>query len=586
MKDHSKLIGILLLCAALGLMAWQSQDQAKRMKAYQEANPDAYATPTTTATSEAKPATTSTTTASVIEPTVVKSLELGEESFTSLENDLVKMVFTSRGGALHSVSFKSYPETMRSKEPYLWTAPETSPALSLANESGETLDLANYELVESSADSLTYRRDLGNGLSLERRYTLTTPEKRRTANGYLLKLENIWRNSSADALKLPDYGLFIATAAPSPSDPSNLHLNFGTYNGSDGKYVTPTVFNGGNFILWQTQPKARYDVAGTTAWATVKNQFFTTISTPSVPAIGAWATPVEIPDGEKTLHSLAGGIKMPSVTIPASGSVSVAFDNYIGPMEYGRIASLDSKQDDVMQWGWPIFSFFAKLFISLLNTIAKAVQNYGVAIVILTLIIRAAMWPFTDASGKASKKMTAIQPLMKEIQTKYKDNPEKQQKETLKVFQQYKINPLAGCLPSLLQIPVFLGFFYMLRSAAELRFEQFLWIKDLSMPDTIATVAGFPINPLPIIMLITMYFQIKLTPTSGDPSQQKIMLMTPFIFAFMLYGFSSGLTLYWTLSNLVSIIQQIRINRHKDKLDTPDSDKSDGKVIDISVARA
>ncbi len=581
MKDHSKLIGILLLCAALGLMAWQSQDQAKRMKAYQEAHPEVYATPTTTSTTESVSAAAT----PAIVPTVIHAPELGEQTFTTLENDLLKLVFTSRGGALQSASFKTYPEKMGSKSPYVWESPAQTPALALADEQG-SLDLGDYEMVSQEPDSVTYRRDFGNGLSLERRYTLTTPEKRRTANGYLLRLENTWRNSSADALRLPDYGLFIATAIPSQSDPDNLHLNFGTYNGRDGKYVTPSVFNGANFVVWRSEPKDRYEVTGTTAWATVKNQFFTAISTPSVPAIGAWATQVELPEDGKTVQTLSGGLKMPGLTIPPSGSVSVSFENYIGPMEYGRIASMDGKLDDVMQWGWPIFSFFAKLFISLLNTIAKGVHNYGVAILDLTLVIRLALWPVTDASGKASKKMASVQPLLKQIQEKYKNNPEKQQKETLKIFQEYKINPMAGCLPSLLQIPVFLGFFYMLRSAAELRFEQFLWIKDLSMPDTIATVAGFPINPLPIIMLASMYFQIKLTPTSGDPSQQKIMLLTPFIFAFMLYGFSSGLTLYWTLSNLISIFQQIRINHHKDNDIAPGSGETDGKVIDISVAKA
>ena len=140
------------------------------------------------------------------------------------------------------------------------------------------------------------------------------------------------------------------------------------------------------------------------------------------------------------------------------------------------------------------------------------------------------------------------------------------QQETLKLFKENKINPLAGCLPILIQMPVFLGLFYMLRTASELRFEPFLWVADLSQPDTLLEVGGFPINLLPLIMGVTMFLQMQMMPTSPtmDPMQQKIFKFMPLIFLVFLYSFSSGLVLYWTVQNILTIIQQKITNSRPD----------------------
>jgi YidC/Oxa1 family membrane protein insertase len=581
MKDYNKVIGVIFLCAALGLMAWQSKTQAARMEAWKTTHPESeLKTSTQEVPAESAPERI------VTAPAPVQSL--GQENFVELENALIKLTFTTRGGALHAVAFKKYPSALGSQKPFVWESAETLPALALSLADGSQADLADYTLLSHDATSIVFQRDEGNGLALERRYELTLPEKRQSAEGYLLKQTLTWRNRTGTALALPDFGLGLGVPTPEAGDPSNLHLNFGAYNGHEGKFVTPAVFKGSHFIFWSSPAKSRYDVEGLTAWACVKNQFFVNVTTPEAPATGAWAIPAQTlsPDG-KELETLGGGLRLKGLTVPAGGMASFKLVSYLGPMEYARLASLDGKQDEVMQWGWPIFSFFAKLFISLLNTLARAVHNYGAAIVVLTFVIRFALWPLTDGAARASKEMARVQPLLKELQTKYKDNPERQQRETLKLFQEHHVNPMAGCLPSLLQIPVFLGFFYMLRSAAELRFEPFLWIKDLSMPDTVATLGGFPLNPLPVVMTLTMFVQMKLTPTSGDPDSQKIMMLTPFIFAFMLYNFSAGLTLYWTLSNLISIFQQLRINAQKDD-PTPISGagKNDGKTIDVIPSKA
>ena len=157
------------------------------------------------------------------------------------------------------------------------------------------------------------------------------------------------------------------------------------------------------------------------------------------------------------------------------------------------------------------------------------------------------------------KRMQALQPQIKVLQEKYKDDPAKVQKKTMELFRENKVNPMGGCLPMLVQIPVFFGFFTMIRSAVELRGVPFLWACDLSKPDTIWIIPGldFPLNPLPLLMAATQFWQTSMTPPSPgvDPAQQRMMRWMPLMFVFILYNYSAALTLYWTTQNLLSILQ-------------------------------
>jgi len=207
--------------------------------------------------------------------------------------------------------------------------------------------------------------------------------------------------------------------------------------------------------------------------------------------------------------------------------------------------------------------------------------SYAIAIIIITLIIKIIFWPLTAASTRSMKRMGKMQPQMKEIQTKYKDDPQKMNQKMMAFMKEHKVNPMAGCLPMLIQIPVFFGFFFMIRTAVELRGEEFLWVMDLSRPDTVyvipginfipffSTPAGLPVNPMPILMGVTMIIQTRITPTSpsADEMQAKMMKYMPLIFIPILYNFSSGLTLYWTVQNILSIAQT------KMTKDDPDEEK-------------
>jgi YidC/Oxa1 family membrane protein insertase len=214
------------------------------------------------------------------------------------------------------------------------------------------------------------------------------------------------------------------------------------------------------------------------------------------------------------------------------------------------------------------FGWFAQVLLSSMNGLHKLGLPYWAAIILITVTIKLLFWPLTNASTKSMKRMAALQPQMKAIQEKYKDDPVKMNRKVMEFMKEHRVNPMGGCLPVLLQMPVFFGFFLMIRSAIELRGAPFLWACDLSKPDTIFFLPflNLPFNPLPLIMGVTMLWQARLTPVAPgmDPMQQNIMKYMPLMFLFILYNFSSGLTLYWTVQNLLSIAQ-MKITRAKDE---------------------
>src|SRR5207245_6879561 len=192
--------------------------------------------------------------------------------------------------------------------------------------------------------------------------------------------------------------------------------------------------------------------------------------------------------------------------------------------------------------------------------------SYGWAIITITIIIKLVFWPLTQASTRSMKRLQALQPQMNAIKEKYKDDPVKMNRKTMEFMKEHKVSPLGGCLPMVLQIPVFFGFYSMIRSAIELRGATFLWVGDLSQPDTlfVRPELGFlpfigvpgvclPFNLLPLIMGVTMLWQARLTPPSPgmDPAQAKLMRYMPLMFILFLYNFSAGLALYWTVQNLL-----------------------------------
>ena len=222
--------------------------------------------------------------------------------------------------------------------------------------------------------------------------------------------------------------------------------------------------------------------------------------------------------------------------------------------------------DRAIDWGW--FYWFEKPLFYLLNWLFKLVGNFGVAIILMTFIVRGIMFPIAQKQFASMAQMRAVQPKMKAIQAKHKDDKQQQQQEIMKLYKEEKVNPLAGCLPIFLQIPIFFALYKVLMLSIEMRHQPFiLWIKDLSAPDPLTPVNLFgllPFDPptflavgiLPILMGITMHLQFKLNPAPMDPMQKQIFSIMPWILVFIMAPFAAGLQLYWTVSNTLTILQQ------------------------------
>jgi YidC/Oxa1 family membrane protein insertase len=224
---------------------------------------------------------------------------------------------------------------------------------------------------------------------------------------------------------------------------------------------------------------------------------------------------------------------------------------YAGPKDIDQLAALHLGLEHIVDFGF--FSIIARPIFWLLKFINSFIGNYGWSIIILTIVLRIPFIPLLNKGQKSMKKLQELQPKMAEIKEKYKKDPQRMQREMMELYKRYKVNPMGGCLPMLLQIPFFFALYKVLLVSIELRGAPFiLWIHDLSVKD--------PYYVLPIVMGITMLAQQKMTPTSADPSQAKIMMFMPVIFTFMFLNFSSGLVLYWLVSNLLSIVQQFFVN--------------------------
>lgn len=260
--------------------------------------------------------------------------------------------------------------------------------------------------------------------------------------------------------------------------------------------------------------------------------------------------------------SSAGIIK--NVNIAAQSSSTWNFKYYSGPKDIKLLASFAPKAQDIMHLAFTGIETIAQWLLYFLIFLHGYLGNYGWAIILLTVIVKLVFWPITHKSNVSMKKMQKIQPAIKELREKYKEDKQKLNTKMMELYKKEGVNPLGGCLPILVQIPVFFALYWTLDGAIELRHQSFLWAIDLTQPDTIAHIFSIPINPLAILMALTMVLQQKLTPVATDPMQAKMMMFMPLIMLIFLYSLPSGLTLYWTVSQIISIIQ-LMVNIYNDK---------------------
>jgi len=429
--------------------------------------------------------------------------------------------------------------------------------------------------VSSSATEVVYRAVLDGQLEVTRRYTLA-PNQGEATDTYQLHHETTFKNLVDKVSTLSKVALSIGTAAPTSARDLGDQLTSGYSTGKDQGFTARAKLeqSAGFLGMGASEQKASIVSPGPLAWTTLGNQFFTTILTPDEPAAGLITRRVKlfpaVPDEDRNAYGLTAAAQFDIKPLAPHGETKIAANFYVGPKEYRRLANgavFKADQDKVMQYGF--FKFFSALLVTLMSWMHGLVPNWGVAIILSTLLLKVIFLPLTIKATRSMKRMAKLQPLMTALREKFKDNPAKQQAAMMELYKEHKVNPMGGCLPMLIPFPFFIGFFSMLRSTAELRFAPFLWAPDLASTDTVGHILGISLNILPILFTMLTFVQMKLTPTpNADPAQVKMMQFMPLIFLFIYYSMPAALSLYSTCNALFTIAQQLIINRLKEPEDS------------------
>ncbi len=503
-----------------------------------------------------------------------------ESTIYVIANDYLEVKLTNAGAAIQEIRFlkakRGEPDS------FIFNQHGQVPSLALSFEKSGRLKLLNvlYQVERLDEDRIDFIHQSEDGLVVRRSFTLSELGE----EPYLIKHSSTIRNDSEQDLKFKNLYLNLGTVFPLNEKEFEHFLTVGAFDGNKTKF-TPinkvkdsralSASNFGDLDNGQIQ-EGRFD------WVSIQNQYYVGLLSSSISAKRVQVLPVY--SENETELGISSNVAFSFDTIASKDSRTLETEFYVGPKEFKRLQGLGNYQDKIMQFGW--FGFFSKLLLYFMSLIHSFVPNWGWSIVIMTIIIKLIFWPLTGKAAESQKGMAKIQAPMAELKKKYEKNPQKLQQETMKLFREHGVNPLAGCFPVLIQMPIFLGLFYMLRTAAELRYEPFLWVADLSQADTIAVVAGFPINLFPIIMGATMFYQMQIMPVSptADPLQQKIFKFMPFIFLVFLYNFSSGLVIYWTTQNILTIIQQKMIHSKKEPVEVDDSRVQNAQSINAKVS--
>ncbi len=517
-----------------------------------------------------QPETVTTTTA---ELTVETPPPPTEEETVILESKEVLFTLTNIGGGIKHAEFKNQFQVGSKSTLVQVNHYGAGPIGGLAG-AGETLENVPYAYKADESvpgKKAVFIAKLASGLIAKKTFSLVESDK--VGSPYLLDFELKLENAATNAINLNQWSLFLGESAPTYQ--AEVGDQTGFFWRADGSinFEAGTGFKGGMFGSAKSIMKS--DGEKPVEFAGVTNQFFTTVVRPKEPSITeVWAKPTEVKltKDSATITSVRAGLQLPPATLSPRELKTLSYLIFIGPKDNTMLRKMDGiwgdGWGDVMQYGWfsvvsRTLNFLLNTFHSLLDGVAKK-WAWGLAIILLTITVRIVIWPLHAKSTHTMKRMAKLQPEMAKIKEKYADDPNKINTETMGLYKKYGINPLGGCLPMFIQIPIFFGFYRMLQYAVELRGQGFLWVDDLSQPDTLMHLeflGGLPLNILPIVMAISSFLQIRMTPMTGDPMQQKIIMFMPFMFFFFCYNFASALALYWTTQNIFSIGQTWLMNK-------------------------
>ncbi len=495
---------------------------------------------------------------------------LFKEKTATLKNSSIQLTITSRGGGIKNATLFAYPALNQNDSPPVHLDFSDHPALAYSGLAG--LGAADEVLLKKTVDNqVQISKTLPHGLQFQRIISL--------GDNYLITVEDRFTNISQVPLSLPAIRIqtgYIANPADTEAMQGVHILGVDTFTPAGGinywgrKINKLYKKNGHPEHLNATPETMRREVVD---WVSAKNKFFTQILRPKEPA-GTMAVLSRRDMSKKGIvpKDIAAALDYRPSIINAEADLVHNYSFYIGPKQYFKLKAAGHSMEKVMEFETIGFWSFANI---LMEPSRKALLyainffhgiipgGYGISIILLTLAIRILLWPLTHKSTESMKRMQEIQPEIKALQEKNKKEPQRMQQDIMKLYKEKKVNPMSGCLPLIIQLPVFIALFTVLRNAIELRFSSFLWITDLSRSENLFSghipVVG-ALNILPLLMSASMIWQQKLsTPTAATPEQrqqQKIMMvMGPILMLIFFYTMPSGLVLYWTTSNLLMIAQ-------------------------------
>src|SRR5438552_8076182 len=496
-----------------------------------------------------------------VAPKAAESVPSFPEKIEALRNSDVEVRVTNRGGGIkEAVLLKQVAEK---GQRVVLNSAESAP-IGAITEQPSASALPEFTVSAESDSAVQFERTTAEEITIRKKFLFQQSSEKK--DNFVAEMDVDLENRGAKPYRSAAYFVALGSAAPiHPKDyPSYTRLvwciahDITWYRGAKG--IDVGWFGGGGGLLGlgqrAAQPFYQENIAGA-EWVAVSNQFYTTLLAPlTANANAVWGRRFEIqrPPDQKVL-GVEGALGMPGFQLQPGQTYSARFEIYTGPKLYHRLAQLPHNEAEVMDFG--IFKLVCQFLLNFMNLLHSWLLDYRLAILALTTIIKLTLWPIQNRANRSMRQMAALSPKMQELKEKYKDDPTRMNQEVMKLYKQYGINPVGGCLPMMIQIPIFFGLFKMLGQAVELRNAKFLWVRDLSQPDTIAhlPLLGWPVNIIPLCMAATQIWLMAMTPKTGDPTQRRVMMFTPLIFLFICYNFAAALALYYTAQNLFSILQ-------------------------------
>lgn len=455
-----------------------------------------------------------------------------------VDTPLFRATFSNLGGQLKGLLLKQYRESADPTSPHVSLVDDKGGEGSLHTRGSEAFGLHPNAVYRCDApdalsvgkgdkEQLRFTTRASSGALIEKTYTF-----RGDSYGFDLQVEV--HNDGASPLRGD-----LVLSLVNPWDPD--------HPGGRYDYIGPTSLVGEKVQTAKIKDleKTPQVFGKETVWSGFENKYFMNVG---VPLDGGGEKVVV----EKTAAGIENHLQSPYLTLAPGGSRSFSYLLYFGPRDLEILKGLDHQLSKAIDFGF--FSLIAIPLLHVLKFFYSFVGNYGIAIIMITVIIKLLFWPLTQKSYASMKGMQKLQPEMQKIREKYKNDKERLNREMMELYKTHRVNPLGGCLPMVVQIPVFFALYKVLLNSIELRHAPFaFWLTDLSVKD--------PYYITPLIMGVTMFFQQKMTPSSMDPKQAKIFMLMPVVFTFLFLNFPSGLVIYWLVNNLLTILQQYFINR-------------------------